>query len=95
MKADEITRQLGDLPDWQWDGDSLNCDVKAPTFPVAIQIVDEIAEVAEQMDHHPDIDIRWRKLAFRLSTHSAKGVTQLDIELAHRIDEIAVQYGAR
>jgi 4a-hydroxytetrahydrobiopterin dehydratase len=46
------------------------------------------------MDHHPDIDIRWRTLHLTLSTHSAGGVTQLDIELAHRIDECCAQHGA-
>ena len=95
LKADEITRQLGDLPDWQYDGEALHADKEAPTFPVAISIVDEIAEVAEQMNHHPDIDIRWKRLVFKLSTHSEKGVTQLDIELAHRIDQIATEHGAR
>ena len=40
------------------------------------------------MDHHPDIDIRWRTLTFSLSTHSAGGLTQLDLELAHRIDAL-------
>ncbi len=42
-----------------------------------------------QVNHHPDIDIRWRTLHFALSTHSAGGITQLDIELAHQIDAAA------
>ena len=47
------------------------------------------------MDHHPDIDIRWRTvLFFLLSTHSVGGVSQLDIELAHRIDALAAAHGA-
>ena len=46
------------------------------------------------MDHHPDIDIRWRTLVFGLSTHSAGGVTQLDVELAHRISALAAEHGA-
>ena len=94
LHADEIVRQLTGLPDWEWEGGALHRDVEAPDFPAAIRIVDEIADVAEQMDHHPDIDIRWRRLVFRLSTHSANGVTQLDIELAHRIDEITRDHGA-
>ena len=87
-------RQLGDLPDWAWDGDALHRDLVAPTFAAAISIVTEVADVAEQMDHHPDIDIRWKRLSFALSTHTAKGVTQLDIELAHRIEEIAAEHEA-
>ena len=65
-----------------------------PDFRAAIRGVDEIALVAEEMDHHPDIDIRWRTLHLTLTTHSAGGVTQLDVELAHRIDEIAAGLGA-
>jgi 4a-hydroxytetrahydrobiopterin dehydratase len=94
LKADEIVRQLSDLPDWQWDGDTLHRDVAAPTFVSAIGIVTEIADVAEEMDHHPDIDIRFNRLGFALSTHTAKGVTQLDIELAHRSEEIAGEHDA-
>jgi 4a-hydroxytetrahydrobiopterin dehydratase len=51
-------------------------------------VVDRVAEVAEEMDHHPDIDIRWRTLTFRCVTHSAGGVTTRDIALANRIDRI-------
>ena len=46
------------------------------------------AEIAEEMNHHPDMDIRWRTVTFSLATHSAGGVTQLDVELAHRIDGV-------
>jgi 4a-hydroxytetrahydrobiopterin dehydratase len=51
-------------------------------------VVDRVAEVAEEMDHHPDIDIRWRTLTFRNVTYSAGGVTARDIALAQRIDRI-------
>lgn len=87
LDADEIVRQLIDLPQWEWDGTSLLRQYEAASFPTAIAIVDDVAVVAEEMNHHPDIDIRWRTLQFRLSTHTEKGVTQLDIELAHRIEQ--------
>ena len=93
LHADEVTRQLGDLPGWQWDGAALRRSIELPTFRGAIHVVDEVAEIAEQMNHHPDVDIRWKTLRFVLSTHSEGGVTQLDVELAHRIDEIAVDHG--
>lgn len=59
-----------------------------PDFLAAIRAVDDVALEAEDMDHHPDIDIRWRTVRFTLRTHAQDGVTQLDVELAHRIDEI-------
>ena len=59
-----------------------------------MQLVTDVAEVAEEMDHHPDIDIRWRTVSFFLVTHSAGGVSQLDIEFAHRIAALADAHGA-
>ena len=49
--------------------------VELASFPQAIEVVDRVAEVAERDNHHPDIDIRWRTLTFRCSTHCAGGVT--------------------
>ncbi|MEO8328375.1 MAG: 4a-hydroxytetrahydrobiopterin dehydratase [Candidatus Nanopelagicales bacterium] len=91
---DEIARQLQDLVGWERTGDAIHREVQAPDFLTGIRIVDEIAIDAENMDHHPDIDIRWRKLNFTLSTHSAGGITQLDIELANRISTIAATHNA-
>jgi 4a-hydroxytetrahydrobiopterin dehydratase len=94
LEPEEIDRQLADLPGWAGDGQALTRTVEAPDFPTAIEVVREVAAAAEAMDHHPDIDIRWRRLRFVLSTHSAGGVTQLDIELAHQISAIAQSHGA-
>ena len=89
LTPEEITRQVADLTGWRHDGVSLFASYTSPTFPAAITLVDEVAETAEQMQHHPDIDIRWTTTHWTLSTHSEGGLTQLDIELAHRIAESA------
>jgi 4a-hydroxytetrahydrobiopterin dehydratase len=81
-----ITEALGQLPQWRRDGDAIVRTAKLPSFPAAIAVVDRVAVVAEERDHHPDIDIRWRTLHFRCSTHSAGGVTELDVALAAAID---------
>ena len=94
LDAEEIARQLVPLAGWTGDGTGLRRSYTAPSFLGGVQLVTDVAEVAEEMDHHPDIDIRWRTLRFELSTHSAFGVTQLDIELAHRISAIAATHGA-
>ena len=87
---DDQLRALGErLPSWQVGDGRLVRDVEAPTFPAAIEWVVLIAEAAESMYHHPDIDIRWRRLHLELSTHSAGGrITDLDVALAERIDAI-------
>jgi 4a-hydroxytetrahydrobiopterin dehydratase len=79
---------LETLDGWTGDPKEITRTVKLPTFPAAIAVVDRVAEVAEQLDHHPDIDIRWRTLVFHCATHSAGGVTERDVDLARRIDGI-------
>src|SRR5262249_53261343 len=88
LSADEVIAKLTDVPNWSGDTTGITRKVSLPTFPAAITVVDRVAEVAEQLDHHPDIDIRWRNLTFACATHSAGGVTAKDFELARRIDQI-------
>ncbi|MDN5859986.1 MAG: 4a-hydroxytetrahydrobiopterin dehydratase [Pseudonocardia sp.] len=82
-----ITAALRTLTAWERDGDTLVRTAALPSFPAAIAVVDRVADIAEKADHHPDIDIRWRNLTFRCSTHSAGGITDLDVALATAIDE--------
>lgn len=89
----EINAALASMPGWSGGTEAIRRTVSAPDFPTAIRIVDDIAVIAEEMDHHPDIDIRWRKLHFTLATHSAGGVTASDLALARRIDEVVTQRG--
>jgi 4a-hydroxytetrahydrobiopterin dehydratase len=83
-----IKAALPNLDGWEGNGKGIRREAQAANFPTAIKIVDEVAVAAEEMNHHPDIDIRWRNLFFALSTHDAGGVTDLDLILARRIDEI-------
>ena len=83
----EVDRALaGDLSAWSREGDSLTRTVKAPTFLDGVTLVQRVAEAAEAMNHHPDIDIRYTSLTFTLSTHSEGGLTTNDLDLARRID---------
>ncbi|MCX4688500.1 4a-hydroxytetrahydrobiopterin dehydratase [Kitasatospora purpeofusca] len=95
LTEDGITAGLAGLPHWTREGDSLVRTADAPDFPAGIRVVAAVAETAEAMDHHPDIDIRWRTLRFVLSTHSAGGLTDLDLDLAARIDAALAAESAR
>lgn len=95
LTDEEIERQLGGLPDWRRDGDTIRASFEAPDFLTGIAVVQEVAAAAETMDHHPDIDVRWRTVTFALSTHSEGGLTQLDVELAHQISQEAARRGVR
>ena len=84
-----IDSALKDLPGWRREGDALVLDAELPTFPVAIGVVARVGEIAGSRDHHPDIDIRWRTLTFRCSTHSEGGITARDREMAERTSSFA------
>ncbi len=82
-----IDAALKDLPGWRREGDALVRTAELASFPVAIGVVARVGEIAERHDHHPDMDIRWRTVTFRCSTHSAGGITRLDVDLAKAISE--------
>ncbi|WP_410607521.1 4a-hydroxytetrahydrobiopterin dehydratase [Amycolatopsis sp. lyj-109] len=73
---------------WTRSGAVISREAELASFPQAIEVVDRVAVLAEAADHHPDIDIRWRTLTFRLSTHSAGGLTAKDFDLAAQIDSV-------
>jgi 4a-hydroxytetrahydrobiopterin dehydratase len=88
----QIDERIADLPDWRRQGDALHRTVEAHDFPTAIRILERIVVDAEKLQHHPDIDIRYKTVHFSLTTHSAGGITDLDVELAHRIEDAAGTY---
>lgn len=93
LGSDEIRAGLRDLDQWSGGKSSIRRTAKLASFPAAIEVVRQVADVAEAMDHHPDIDIRWRTLTFICTTHSKGGVTDLDLTLAGRIDAVIDKAG--
>ena len=88
LSDDDLAAALPGLPLWSGDGDGLRRTVELPSFRDAVAAIVTIADAAEEMDHHPDVDLRWRTLHLSLVSHSAGGVTELDLELARRIDAL-------
>jgi 4a-hydroxytetrahydrobiopterin dehydratase len=84
----EIAAALAALPDWARKGDEIVKTFECASFPAAIAFVVRIGFLAEQADHHPDLDIRWRKVTVALTTHSAGGLTNLDFDLAAEIEAL-------
>ncbi|MCG7321512.1 4a-hydroxytetrahydrobiopterin dehydratase, partial [Arsenicicoccus bolidensis] len=85
LDDEEITRQLRDLPGWERVDGHLVATYESGSFLEAVRLVEWVADEAEQMDHHPFIDIRMARTRWELWTHWRDGITQLDVELAHRI----------
>ena len=88
LSPDELAAALSGLPLWSGDGEGIRRSVELPGFADAVAAIVRIGFVAEQVDHHPDVDLRWRTLHLVLVTHSAGGVTELDLDLARRIDAL-------
>ena len=72
------------MDDWQERDDALVREFELPSFPAAIDFVVRLGKLAESEDHHPDIDIRYRRVTVRWTTHSAGGITDKDREMAER-----------
>ncbi len=88
LSPDELSGALSELPLWSGDTGGIRRTVELPSFRDAVAAINAIADVAEEMDHHPNVDLRWRTLHLALVTHSAGGVTDLDLQLARRIDAL-------
>jgi len=75
--------------DWSGNTESLKRSIEFADFGTAVEFVNRIAPRCEELDHHPDLAIRWRWVDVELSTHSAGGVTDKDLTLAGIVDEVA------
>jgi 4a-hydroxytetrahydrobiopterin dehydratase len=89
LTDEQIEAALSDLEGWEREDDALVRTFRFHDFIGSVNFVNALAEAAEDMQHHPDIDIRYNKVTLRLSTHEAGGVTQRDVELARAADHRA------
>ena len=89
LPAEDVERSLEDLEGWKVEGKTIAREFEFETFLLGIAFVVTVATVAEELNHHPDIDIRYRRGRGAVSTHSAGGLTELDFALAGRCNELA------
>ena len=85
----EIAASLASVPGWRREGDELVRIFRCETFRAAIALVGRVADAAEAADHHPDIEISWRRVTFRLTTKASHGLTAKDVAMAATIDRLA------
>lgn len=92
LSPEQVSKRLGDT---EWSGDiSEITRTFVVDYDTAMRIVSEVATAAIELEHRPDIDIRWNRLRFAMTTHTAGDVvTELDFALAERINEIANHHG--
>lgn len=87
LEPAKVILALSTLPQWQRHGEIISRTFAFKDFPIAMKFVNAVAELAEQAQHHPDVDIRWNKVTLALTTHDAGGLTEKDFALARQCDE--------
>lgn len=88
LTPDALAEALAELPDWAGDVHGIHRRVRGISFRAATEHVLALADVADELDHHPDIEIGYGTLTTYLLTHSVDGVTELDVEFARRADAL-------
>ena len=86
LEAQQIDANLAELAEWSLNGDALQRTFRFDDFIGAMAFVSRIADLAEEMQHHPDIMIRYNKVTLTLTTHDAAGLTENDFSFARATD---------
>lgn len=88
MNDNDIQAALKDLPNWEFEDNAIHTALAFESFKDAFAIMTRIAFEAEAMNHHPNWYNVYNRVEISLSTHEAEGVTNKDIELAHKIESL-------
>ncbi|RBP47582.1 4a-hydroxytetrahydrobiopterin dehydratase [Roseimicrobium gellanilyticum] len=86
LQESEIVEQLSAVAGWSREGVEIVRLFKFSSYMAGIDFVVKVAHLAEEANHHPDMQVGWRKVTVRLSTHSKGGLTKLDFALARQVD---------
>ncbi len=88
LSKDELKRLMKKVPEWELEGKKISRTIEFDGFAEAVDFINDVAEIAEDEGHTPDIDIRESKVILMLTTHDAGGITELDIDVAARLDNL-------
>jgi pterin-4a-carbinolamine dehydratase len=86
----QVAERLATLPGWRFEGGSIRRAYGTDGWPTTLMLVNVLGYIAEAADHHPDLAVSYRRVVVTLSTHTAGGVTDKDLEVARRFDEVAL-----
>ncbi len=94
LDDDAAAARLAELPGWERTGDEIVRTFDCGDFPSAVAFVVRVGFLAEAKDHHPDLDVRWKRVKVALTTHDLGGLSDWDFELAAEIDAAAPRDGS-
>lgn len=90
LTAEELDKCLGELTGWEVQDGWLRKTFMTPGWPHTLLLVNTIGYLAEAAWHHPDLMVGYAQVIVKVQTHKVRGLTRLDIELARKIDEVAL-----
>ena len=88
LDEQELKSALKKLPEWELEGKAITRMIEFEDFMDGIDFVNLLADIAEEAQHHPDISINYTRVTLSLTTHESGGITEEDVELAHRINNL-------
>ena len=88
LSDSEIDERLADLEGWERSGDAIVKRFDNGDFKGSVDFVNRLTPEAEELDHHPDLEISWKTVTVTITTHSEGGLTEGDFELARRIEAL-------
>ena len=89
LSDQEIEQALTECDGWSREGDAIIKEFDRGDFAGSVDFINAIAPSAEEMNHHPDLEISWSKVKVKITTHSEGGLTGNDFELARKVDAAA------
>lgn len=89
LSETEIRARLDEVPRWTRKGRRITRTWTYEDFPQALAFINRVGQLAEEANHHPDIENSWATVTLSLTTHDAGGLTDRDFDLARRIDGLA------
>jgi 4a-hydroxytetrahydrobiopterin dehydratase len=88
LSDEEVEGRLADLSGWERDGDAIRKSFKRGDFKGSVDFINQVTPIAEDMNHHPDLEVSWDTVTVSITTHAEGGLTENDFELASKIDAI-------
>jgi 4a-hydroxytetrahydrobiopterin dehydratase len=88
LSDDEVSERLEGVDGWSREGDAITKTFSNGDFVGSVKFVDAVVGPAEDMGHHPDLEVSWDKVKVSITNHAAGGLTEADFELAGRIDAV-------
>ncbi len=91
LSEEEIEERLAKLKDWEMEGNYIKRTYEFPSFMKAIEFINRVAELAEEADHHPNLENVWRTVILKFTTHDEGGLTKRDFNMASKINAIGIE----